>query len=372
MPDSVSGPLVIADLGAYTTFLTGSELDHAHDILADLLGVVADGMRPAIPIAKLEGDAVFCADPNGDVPADVVLSAIESCYASFARRRRTIERLTTCTCAACEAIPRLTLKFVAHRGEFVARDIAGSPELVGTDVIRVHRLLKNSIPARDGRQRVPVPQRRTGSRNQHACGQPRGSPRRDLRGLRDDRGPDSRSRSALARPAGRRRPPGRSERQRAVACLHHHRVAGVDVGADDRPTAPALVEADRDVDHRQASSWVARRGDADSLCRWSKGDPPGDHRLQAPRHFTYNELNPIGRMRWTASLRPADGHRTQVALSGQLLEGALQCVKHMFLRRIMAREIGRSLQALVAYGDRIAAERATNKGVTGGDEVLTR
>jgi hypothetical protein len=145
MAELVRGPLVIADLGGYTRFLTGTELDHAHDILADLLGVVADGLRPSIPVEKLEGDPVFCADGSGAMPAGTVLATIESCYASFARRRRTIDRLTTCTCAACAAIPQLTLKFVAHHGEWVAREIAGSRELVGTDVIRVHRLLKNSV-----------------------------------------------------------------------------------------------------------------------------------------------------------------------------------------------------------------------------------
>src|ERR1700756_3886616 len=105
MAELVHGPLVIADLGGYSRFLTGSELDHAHDILADLLGVVADGLRPSIGIEKLEGDAIFCADTAGVVEADSVLSAIESCYAAFARRRRTIGQATTCACAACAAIP---------------------------------------------------------------------------------------------------------------------------------------------------------------------------------------------------------------------------------------------------------------------------
>src|SRR5204862_1410622 len=110
-----------------------------------LIGVVAEALRPSIPIEKLEGDAVFCAGSSGTVPPETVLSAIESCYASFARRRRTINSLTTCSCAACAAIPQLALKFVAHHGEWVVREIAGSRELVGTDVVRVHRLLKNSV-----------------------------------------------------------------------------------------------------------------------------------------------------------------------------------------------------------------------------------
>jgi hypothetical protein len=77
MAELVRGPLAIADLGGYTRFLTGTELDHAHDILADLIGVVAEGLRPSIPVEKLEGDAVFCADGSGAVSAETVLAAIE-------------------------------------------------------------------------------------------------------------------------------------------------------------------------------------------------------------------------------------------------------------------------------------------------------
>jgi hypothetical protein len=35
------GCLLLADLSGYTRYLTGVELEHSHDVLADLLGVVA-------------------------------------------------------------------------------------------------------------------------------------------------------------------------------------------------------------------------------------------------------------------------------------------------------------------------------------------
>ena len=44
MTDSVrQGCLVLADISGYTAYLAGVELEHSHDVLADLLGVVADG-----------------------------------------------------------------------------------------------------------------------------------------------------------------------------------------------------------------------------------------------------------------------------------------------------------------------------------------
>jgi hypothetical protein len=38
---------------------TGVELDHAQDILADLMGAIVSALRPGFRLAKLEGDAAF-------------------------------------------------------------------------------------------------------------------------------------------------------------------------------------------------------------------------------------------------------------------------------------------------------------------------
>ena len=51
--------LVIADITGYTSYLTGVELDHADDILADLMDTVVGALRPTFRLAKLEGDAAF-------------------------------------------------------------------------------------------------------------------------------------------------------------------------------------------------------------------------------------------------------------------------------------------------------------------------
>jgi hypothetical protein len=75
-----------------------------------------------------------------------------------------------------------------------------------------------------------------------------------------------------------------------------------------------------------------------------------------PRHTTHNERNPIGRMRWSSVLEPLDGGGTRLTLSGQLLDGAPQRAKLVFARRIINREVGASFDALMQYGDRVAAE----------------
>jgi len=143
------GCLVIADIGGYTRYLSGVELEHSTDVLADLLQTVVDALEPNFRIAKIEGDAVFAYD-EGEADGAVVVDALTGAYVAFMRRRRTVTQLTTCPCDACRSIGDLGLKLVAHRGDFATHEIAGGIELVGRDVILVHRLLKNDVAGRTG------------------------------------------------------------------------------------------------------------------------------------------------------------------------------------------------------------------------------
>jgi uncharacterized protein YndB with AHSA1/START domain len=137
--------LLIADISGYTSYLAGVELDHAQDILADLVGTVVTSLRPTFRLAKLEGDAAFLVAPAAKLDGSLLLDLIEQCYLGFRRRRRDVRQTTSCECSACARIPDLNLKFVAHEGLVARQRMAGSEELVGAAVIAVHRLLKNSV-----------------------------------------------------------------------------------------------------------------------------------------------------------------------------------------------------------------------------------
>jgi uncharacterized protein YndB with AHSA1/START domain len=137
--------LLIADISGYTSYLAGVELDHAQDILADLMGTVVTSLRPTFRLAKLEGDAAFTFAPAEQVDGSLLLDTIERCYFGFRRRRRDVRQATSCECNACIRIPDLNLKFVVHVGSVARQKMAGLEELVGSDVIVVHRLLKNTI-----------------------------------------------------------------------------------------------------------------------------------------------------------------------------------------------------------------------------------
>ena len=142
--------LVIADISGYTGFLAGAELDHAQDILADLMSTVVRGLRPAFRLAKLEGDAAFVYAITEAVDAAQLQDTIERCYFQFRRRLRDVQQASTCECNACTLVPNLDLKVVAHHGRVIRQKVGGWEELVGSDIIVVHRLLKNHVPEATG------------------------------------------------------------------------------------------------------------------------------------------------------------------------------------------------------------------------------
>lgn len=147
------GTLLIADISGYTAFLTGSELEHAQDILDSLVLRLIEQLQPPLRIAKLEGDAIFCAAPDGTFGlGQSLLEVVENAYAAFCRERLLIGAGSTCTCRACRNTPSLGLKFVVHHGEWLERDLDGRRELSGPDVIAVHRLLKNTVVEATGIQ----------------------------------------------------------------------------------------------------------------------------------------------------------------------------------------------------------------------------
>ena len=145
------GYLVIADISGYTSYLSKVELEHAEGVLSDLMETIVDRFRQVLTISKLEGDAVFAYVDDLSLPnGEELLALIETTYQAFRRRRDTSQRLTSCTCRACQQIPTLDLKFFVHHGEYMVQDISGIRELVGSDVNLIHRLTKNHIAENTG------------------------------------------------------------------------------------------------------------------------------------------------------------------------------------------------------------------------------
>ena len=71
---------VIADIFGYTHFVSGVELDHAQDIIADIMDTLVRALRPPFRLAKFEGDAAFVYALTDKVDGALMQDSIEQAY----------------------------------------------------------------------------------------------------------------------------------------------------------------------------------------------------------------------------------------------------------------------------------------------------
>ncbi|WFU16515.1 DUF2652 domain-containing protein [Bradyrhizobium sp. CB3481] len=146
-----TGFLLIADITGYTMFLTRSELEHAQGILDALFKSIFAEIKAPIILSNLQGDAALAYLPDTNLPQrQFPLDAIERIYCSFANTLGAMRLNTSCTCNACRNMDQLDLKFFLHHGTYATQEMAGRTELQGAEVIRLHRLMKNSVTAATG------------------------------------------------------------------------------------------------------------------------------------------------------------------------------------------------------------------------------
>lgn len=146
MATTSQGALVLADISGYTQYLSETELEHSREILSELLNTVVSSLEGRLAVSNLEGDAVFFIGVGlrGDL-----LGPLEETFVAFHRRMRDMVNGTTCQCAACRNIGNLNLKFAVHHGTFSTQRIGNTEQVIGSDVILVHRLLKNAVPSHE-------------------------------------------------------------------------------------------------------------------------------------------------------------------------------------------------------------------------------
>ena len=146
MDTSINGFLFITDITGYTTYLNHSELEHAQDSLKDILDVLITQTKLPLLISRLEGDAIISYSPKDSIlQGQTLVDMVEITYIAFRRALELMVLNTTCTCRACGNLPNLDLKFIVHFGTYVLHELPTYTELIGTDVITIHRLTKNTI-----------------------------------------------------------------------------------------------------------------------------------------------------------------------------------------------------------------------------------
>lgn len=152
-----NGPLLLADISGYTSFLSGVAEAHqaiivdtpeppmAYTVLSHLLDTIVSSIGPHLRLAKFEGDAVFAVADEGGLEGPAAVDLLRACYDSFRGELGLAGSQWTCQCTACARVGDLDLKFVLHHGSYIAQPIAGHEELLGPDVNIAHRLLKNHV-----------------------------------------------------------------------------------------------------------------------------------------------------------------------------------------------------------------------------------
>lgn len=151
MAKTEQGYFLVADITGYTAYLSQSELDHAQDTLTSLLNLLIRHTRPPLVISRLAGDAVISYGLKDHfLQGQTLIELIEETYVAFRRALELMVLNTTCECAACKNLGTLDLKFFVHYGAFGIQKLDAHEELVGADVIVLHRLLKNRVTETTG------------------------------------------------------------------------------------------------------------------------------------------------------------------------------------------------------------------------------
>ena len=145
------GFFIITDISGYTEYLTGSELDHANEILQSLFDAQLKALQHPFVLSGFRGDAIFMYVPETNfVQSQSFIEALENFYIVFEATLQRMQYNTTCTCRACKNMSVLDLKMCIHFGEYLIQKLGDREELLGADVIVPHRMLKNHVIEKTG------------------------------------------------------------------------------------------------------------------------------------------------------------------------------------------------------------------------------
>jgi Protein of unknown function (DUF2652) len=142
--------LMIADIGGYTQYMRLHRMSLAHS--QEITGRLLEAMVRAVPrldLVEIEGDAAFLYALVDSAASSQVADAADlasKMHQGFHGEQDRMIRLNMCSCPGCVEAGRLRVKFVAHVGDVARQTIKRRTQLVGLDVIAVHRMLKNSVP----------------------------------------------------------------------------------------------------------------------------------------------------------------------------------------------------------------------------------
>jgi carbon monoxide dehydrogenase subunit G len=137
--------LYMPDISGFTQFVQETEISHSQHIIEELLETLIDANVLDLKISEIEGDAILFYK-DGKIPsASEIANQSKRMFIAFHHQLRKYDLSRICDCGACSSASKLTLKIVAHVGEVSFSKIKDRIKLFGSDVILIHRLLKNKV-----------------------------------------------------------------------------------------------------------------------------------------------------------------------------------------------------------------------------------
>ncbi len=139
--------LFIPDISGFTEFVHHTEISHSGHIISELLELLIDSNNTKLQLAEVEGDALFFYKIENELDFKNLQLQIQRMYVAFHTHLRRYEYERICHCGACSSAYNLSIKFVSHYGEIDFIEVNNTKKPYGSNVIQVHRLLKNDVPS---------------------------------------------------------------------------------------------------------------------------------------------------------------------------------------------------------------------------------
>jgi hypothetical protein len=136
------------DITGFTNFVNNTEVEHGVHIISELLELMIDSTTNDLQLAEIEGDSLFMY--SSKIPTYKQLVAQTSkMLEAFRNHTSSYESKRICNCGSCRTTTNLELKFLVHYGDLTFMKVKDFVKPYGSDVIKIHRMLKNNVPVNE-------------------------------------------------------------------------------------------------------------------------------------------------------------------------------------------------------------------------------
>ena len=132
------GNILIPDISGFIQFVTSVDLVEGQKIAQRLISSLLKENILSLKLSEIEGDATLLYKFGAKLKSNEILKQFEIMLENFHKEQAAINK-------EYKLNLQLSLKLIAHYGEFGQYELAGFKKLFGTPVIEAHRLLKNAV-----------------------------------------------------------------------------------------------------------------------------------------------------------------------------------------------------------------------------------